>query len=67
MGIWIARNSDGTLELYHEKPIRGNTHFKASENGYMKGWIDCLDDEMYPQVTWENSPKEMTVKRSTKK
>ena len=27
-------------------------------------WLDYLDDGEYPQVTWENSPKELTVKRS---
>jgi hypothetical protein len=67
MSIWIARNSDGTLELYHEKPKRGKTHFKESEEGYMKGFVGYLPDDVYPEVTWENSPKELTVKRSRKK
>lgn len=64
MGIWIARNSDGTIELYHEKPIRGKTHFKAADEGFLKGWIADLDDADYPEVTWKNSPKELTIKRS---
>lgn len=64
MSIWIARNTDGTLDLYHEKPIRKKTHFEAADNGFMKGWIGYLPDDEYKQVTWENSPKELTIKRN---
>ena len=61
--IWIARDEDGTLVLYHDKPIRKKTNFEAKEEGFMKGWIDYIDQDSYPEVTWENSPKELTVKR----
>ena len=64
MSLWIARDEDGTLAVYHEKPIRKKNHFEEAESGYLKGWAGYLADEEYPQVTWENSPKELTVKRN---
>ena len=27
-----------------------------------KGWIGNLDEALYPELTWENSPKELTIK-----
>ena len=62
MGIWIARNKDGTLEVYVEKPVRKKTCFEESQSGLYKGWIVDLDEALYPEVTWENSPKELTIK-----
>lgn len=62
MGIWIARNKDGTLEVYVEKPVRKKTCFEESQSGLYKGWIDNLDEALYPELTWENSPKELTIK-----
>lgn len=64
MSLWIARDKDGTLAAYHEKPIRKKDRFEEAESGHHKGWADYLDDSEYPQVTWENSPKELTVKRN---
>ena len=62
MGIWIARNKDGTLEVYVEKPVRKKTCFEESQSGLYKGWIGHLDEALYPELTWENSPKELTIK-----
>lgn len=62
MGIWIARNKDGTLEVYVEKPVRKKTCFEESQSGLYKGWIRNLDEALYPELTWENSPKELTIK-----
>ena len=53
MAIWIARNKDGTLEAYRSKPERKYKEFDAED------WLDYLDDDEYPEVTWENSPKEL--------
>lgn len=58
MGIWIARNLDGTLDAYSVKPVRKKKCFESE----IKDWLECLDDDMYPEVTWENSPKELIVK-----
>ena len=63
MGIWIARNADGTIEAYKAKPVRHAKEFDSE----IQDWLDNLDDDMYPEVTWENSPKELTVKRTRRK
>lgn len=58
--IWIARNQDGTLEAWKCQPYR---HVKAfTTDNDLKDWLEYLDDDMYPEVTWENSPKELIVK-----
>lgn len=62
MGIWIARNKDGTLEVYVEKPVRKKPCFEESQSGLYNGWIGNLDEALYPELTWENSPKELTIK-----
>lgn len=63
MGIWIARDKNGSLWVYEAKPWRGQDgKFKLDQHdsGYMK----VNDNSLYPEVTWENSPKELTVKES---
>ena len=62
MSIWIARNQDGTLEAWHIKPKRGTKAWTTDNDP--KDWVTYLDDDDYPEVTWENSPKELTVKRT---
>ena len=66
--IWIARDKDGDLYLYSEKP-------KADDNGVFYGeadqnrifittsapWVE-IDSDLYPEVTFENSPKELIIK-----
>ncbi len=56
--IWIARNEDGTLEAYKAKPERKKHGFESD----IEDWLDNLDEDMYPEVTWENSPKELVLK-----
>lgn len=58
MSIWIARNKDNSLEVYRVKPERKSKQFDSDP----RDWLDYLDEDDYPEVTWENSPKELTVK-----
>ena len=63
MKVWIARDDDnGQIVAYDHKPIR---------NGYM-GYFTCciypfegkakiLDDALFPEITWDNSPVEMEL------
>ena len=60
LSVWIARDKNGELYLYKSKPWR----CKEDTNGH----FDCdeillpMDEDMYPEITWENSPKEFNLK-----
>lgn len=60
LSVWIARDKNGELYLYKSKPWR----CKEDTNGH----FDCdeillpMDEDMYPEITWENSPKEFELK-----
>lgn len=54
--MWIARDRDGELYAYKYKP-------KKMTRCYASMWSSIiLDRKEYPEVTWENSPKELVVK-----
>lgn len=55
MKLWIARSEGGELTLHSRKPIY--------HKGY--GWISVctiLNSKEFPDVTFENSPKEVELK-----
>ena len=56
MSVWIARDKCGELWGYEDRPIRGENTFDGA------GCVLSMPDELYPEVTWENSPKELVVK-----
>lgn len=60
--MWIARDKDGDLWLYGQKPHKFRTRtdiFCSNENDeiYVK-----LYDNIFPEVTFENSPIEVELK-----
>ena len=59
MGIWLARDRDGRLYAYNVPPRKGLEEFEPEEVGDL---IGAVDDSLHPEVTWENSPKELVVK-----
>lgn len=69
--IWIARDKDGDLYLYSEKPELDNDTFTWGEedehiffnlNGLNDNSYMQIDSDLYPEVTFENSPKELIIK-----
>ena len=55
MKLWIARDKDGELCLYTEKPEKSDDIFIApTEDTY----IIFLKEDRYPEVTFENSPQQ---------
>lgn len=50
ISLWIARDNDGTLRFWKYKPNKNGNRFI---HGYNMGE---LNREMYPEITWENSP-----------
>ena len=60
MKLWIARDEDEELSLVNEKPS-----LSASKRRWVtSGIADCilLDSDMFPEVTFENSPQEVELK-----
>lgn len=57
--MWIARDKSGEVYLYEAKPIRGAVYFCPSPEHHNMMYID---EEVYPELTWENSPKQVELK-----
>ena len=58
MKLWIARDYDGSLWLFEKEPIYDES---------IDGWTDrssvlILESNLYPEVTFENSPMEVELK-----
>ncbi len=71
MKLWIARDKDGELSLFVCKPIEIGGNFYVHDGccrinydtSYVKGWyIDGIDQNLFPEVTFENSPQEVELK-----
>ena len=59
MKMWIARTPLGTLSLHNIYP-----EYITDENDscWINGHVLYLDDCLFPEVTFENSPKEVELK-----
>ena len=70
--MWIARDKNGELYVYKHKPIRdeelGSFYAEKISEVFDRVWddLDHLRDGFFPEVTWENSPKELVVKEEGK-
>ena len=72
MKLWIARNEKGALNLYYTKPKKfdGGFFLISRYSGEIISW-DCYNTEgewmrlnpnLYPEVTYENSPQQVELK-----
>lgn len=62
MKLWVARDKDGELYLYDAHPKK-NSEFFGCQFGY-KSML--LDERVFPEVTFENSPQEVELKLISK-
>lgn len=60
MKLWIARESDKSLYLFSEKPIFEEGCW-VEKSGYGYCFTE-LPYDVFPEVTFENSPKEVELK-----
>jgi hypothetical protein len=60
--MWIARDKDGTLGFYRFKP-RSKNGMWASK---FLNDVGFLGNDLFPEVTFENSPQEIELKIKTK-
>ena len=68
--MWLAREESGELLLYAERPIHNFHTYKntydlnyINARGFCCGlYIGKLDNSLFPEVTFENSPQEVELK-----
>ena len=46
---WVARDKDGSLYMYTDKPKKKSEFWHAPKVGYVK-----LNDSLFPEVKWSN-------------
>ena len=59
MKLWIARDMDGALTLFEDKPYKNQIMpglFESYSNEYL------IDSELFPEITFENSPQQVELK-----
>lgn len=61
MKLWIARDKDGVICLYQEKPLLDIFYWYDFGSG-PNGCIVELNKDYFPEVTFENSPQEVEIK-----
>ncbi len=54
MEMWIARDKNGDLFLFQLEPFRNTDMF-------MGGVFMGIENYLFPEVTWENSPQKVTI------
>lgn len=59
MKLWIARDKNGALALYTVEPI---LYYGVQYEGTYKSQMIELDENLFPEVTFENSPQVVEVK-----
>jgi hypothetical protein len=57
MYFFIARDRDGSLFLYNDKPIRQSDYGTWTSCDFFK-----MDDKLFPEITWQDEPQQVTVK-----
>lgn len=63
MKLWIARDFDGSLWMYKRKPAKKAHHFcPFTESDLYKVDYYYLPHKLFPEVTFENSPKVIELK-----
>ena len=71
MKLWIARSKKGALDLYYTKPEKfdGGFFLRSRYDGEIISWYSHntegewmrLNPNLYPEVTYENSPQQVEV------
>lgn len=57
MEFWIARDKDNSLWLFDILPIRSKYSFIADTNNCAME----LNNNLFQEVTWENSPRKVKI------
>lgn len=55
--LWVARDRDGFLYLFNEKPERLHTC-----GGWRSEWFYSIRYDLFPDLTWEDEPIEVEIR-----
>lgn len=58
--LWIARDKDNNLFIYSKRPIKDYNSYLYDDEDILDSII--IPEELYPEVTFENSPKQLIIK-----
>lgn len=58
MKLWIARNKDNTLAVFQSKPFLNNN---IEWDEYLNEDYMYIDEYLFPEVTFENSPQQVEL------
>ena len=62
MELWIARDFDGILNLYVNKPsLDSNDNMYYTDSDMEDDYLN-IDKNLFPEVTFENSPQQVELK-----
>lgn len=65
--MWIARDRDGCLYLFHRKPVRHKNMYMCWDLPYNDAREPMLlDKSLFPNLTWDDEPIEVELKIKTK-
>ena len=68
MKLWIARDLDGTLWFFEEYPIKKEMLFYPTTDTTGKfTYYRSMPTDLFPEVTFENSPQEVELKLTSEK
>lgn len=59
-GVWIARDKNGTLAIFENKPVLDYDNAWYCE--YTDEKFNTIDRKLFPEITFENSPKQLIIK-----
>lgn len=59
INLWLARDPNGNLYGYNGKPVRKKSGHFIDETSW--GGCCVFDKKLFPEVTNENSPKQITI------
>lgn len=62
--IWIARDKDESLYAYQNKPLKMDEEgvWYCRIEGRLSRFAYRLNPDWFPELMWENSPIELTIK-----
>lgn len=60
--IWIARDKEGTLYVYKEKPKRGLDMWLDAAHYEFGGTSKELNPNWFTDLRWEDEPIELVIK-----